>query len=162
MLRRFRRHSIHLCDILSKISQPKGITNSRLDRFLKVQNIVLNRLNLFRAQKYVNQAEIDYLHKKRRKSWTGGSESVQLLTLILRQTIHESDLKILEKNQDTSSIGSSKAILYQRVKDTYPMTRHPLSRLGTTVGGYSSSKNVLRYFQILYYLGASLVQLQTS
>jgi hypothetical protein len=135
MLKRFRRHSIHLCDFLSKNAQPKAMANSKLSRFLKVQNTVLSRLDLFRVQKYVNQTEINHMYRDRRKSWTGGSDSVQLLTLILRESVHASDVKILEKkygHHEIKSADSSKTLLSPKMLDGVP-------RYSNAFSGYSGS-----------------------
>ena len=102
-------------------------------------------MDLFRAQKYVNQNEVDYMYRKRRKSWTGGTDSVELMTLILRQTVHESDVKILEKTkivQESSSKGSSKGILSSRMKEIYPINPVAFNKYNRTIGRYPSTKNI--------------------
>lgn len=97
LYRQSRRHSIHLDEILAPNPEPKNVRKSRLNNFLKQQNIVLNRMDLFRAQKYWNQEEINFLEKKRTKSWSSGEEGLKLLILTLRNNVHKSDVKIFEK-----------------------------------------------------------------
>jgi hypothetical protein len=160
MMRRFRRHSIHLCDFLSKNSQPKAMTNSKLSRFLKVQNTVLSRLDLFRAQKYVNQTEINHMYRDRRKSWTGGSDSVQLLTLILRETVHASDVKILERkhgHHDIQSVDSSKTLLSPKMLDGVPRYSNMFSGLSSRK---HSNLNLARYLFNSISLGLSQGQIR--
>lgn len=52
LYRRTRRHSIHLDEVLTSIPQHKTVRNTKINSFVKQQNIVLNRISLFRAQKY--------------------------------------------------------------------------------------------------------------
>lgn len=109
LFKKGRRHSIHLDECLSNNSQPKGISNSKINRFLKIQNIVLSRMDLFRAQKYINQNEVNFLERKRRKSWSPGEDSIKNLILNLRLNAHQSDVEILSKKAiPTLSESSSK------------------------------------------------------
>ena len=110
MYKRARRHSVHLDECFSKNSQPKGLSNSKINRFLKIQNIILSRIDLYRAQAYINQSEVNFLERKRRKSWAPGDEGVQYLSLMLRQNVLQSDIEILNRNvQNTASEVSSKS-----------------------------------------------------
>lgn len=92
-----RRNSIYLNEFLSPNPEPKNTRNSKLNRFVKLQNIVINRLDLFRSQNYTSKEEIVELEKKRRASWTGGNEGFEYLVMNVRSLIHEHDVKELKK-----------------------------------------------------------------
>lgn len=61
LYKRTKRHSIHLDEILEHKPQQKSTKNTRLNRFIKHQNVVLNRLGAFRAQQYCSEKELNFL-----------------------------------------------------------------------------------------------------
>ena len=96
MLKRARRHSIHLDEFLTSNPEPKNTRLNKINNFLKKQNIIMNRMNVYRAQNYCNKEDITALENRRRKSWSKGNEGQEYLVLNLRSLIHESDARIFK------------------------------------------------------------------
>lgn len=61
LYKKTKRHSIHLDEILEHKPQQKSAKNTRLNRFIKHQNVVLNRLGAFRAQQYCSEKDFNFL-----------------------------------------------------------------------------------------------------
>lgn len=63
---------------------------------MKIQNMILNRMDVYRAQKYCGDEELIQLERRRRKSWTKGNEGRNYTVLEMRALISESDVRILK------------------------------------------------------------------
>lgn len=92
-----RRHSFHYDELNSKYIPKKVSKNSRMSKFMKTQNAIFSRFEIFRHKKYYDIDEINHLEKQRRKSWTAGGEGIELLSLFIRDLAHKNDLNFASK-----------------------------------------------------------------
>lgn len=92
-----RRHSVHFDDILTKHFETKAIRSSKLNKYLTIQNIILNRIGMFKENKQYSVEEINSFERKRRSSWDQAKQGIELLSLEIRALIHEHDLAYAKK-----------------------------------------------------------------
>ena len=88
---------MHFDDILSKHFESKAIRSSRLNKYLRVQNIILDRFGMFKERKQYTVEEINSFERRRRNSWDQCSHGIELLSLEIRALIHEYDLIYAQK-----------------------------------------------------------------
>lgn len=80
-----------------QILNQNNTRRNKINQFMKIQNITLNRIDAYRVQKYWNDQDLLQLERKRRKSWTKGHEGQKYTILSMRAMIHEEDVKVLNK-----------------------------------------------------------------